>query len=396
MASRRPRSWFLSIDASWSRGFTLVELLVVIAIIGVLVALLLPAVQAAREAARRSQCQSNLRNNALAVIQYVEAEGAYPIGVRGGNPRRGQIVIGDDGEPAFRTGMCESGIGWAPYTLPYLEEQPLYDIIFDTSTYDRIRNPDDPPFPPPGLLILGPGWFQPNLKVYPGGDRSLPTYRCPSSLLPAFAEEMKGPDNNEQPTNGYATSDYKGSGGTTDDGIFFHRCDNARARLRRLGLDPATNLAQAQTEVKPSKVTDGLSSTILLGESAYYMIDNGNSRWPLWMGAIQYDESTIFKTAPRSGRGPNGSGRFSAPINCGVTPKSIAQFQFGTIPGVSILDSTSGKVLDDDCAFSWHDGGAFFAFCDGSVHFLRDDIDHQVYENLGSRNDGNVIDAEAF
>lgn len=63
-----------------STGFTLVELLVVIAIIGVLIALLLPAVQAAREAARRSSCQNNLRQLALAMLNYESAKGTLPPG----------------------------------------------------------------------------------------------------------------------------------------------------------------------------------------------------------------------------------------------------------------------------------------------------------------------------
>ncbi|MCA9261504.1 MAG: DUF1559 domain-containing protein [Planctomycetales bacterium] len=62
-------------------GFTLVELLVVIAIIGVLVSLLLPAIQAAREAARRTSCVNNLRQLAVGLHSYEFANEAFPPGV---------------------------------------------------------------------------------------------------------------------------------------------------------------------------------------------------------------------------------------------------------------------------------------------------------------------------
>src|SRR5262245_3008809 len=87
------------------RGFTLIELLVVIAIIAILIALLLPAVQQAREAARRTQCKNHLKQIGLAAHNYHDAFLVFPLG---------------NGAALF---------GWKVFTLPYLEQNALYNAI---------------------------------------------------------------------------------------------------------------------------------------------------------------------------------------------------------------------------------------------------------------------------
>jgi prepilin-type N-terminal cleavage/methylation domain-containing protein len=101
-------------------AFTLVELLVVIAIIGVLVSLLLPAVQAAREAARRMQCTNNLKQITLAAHNFHDTRNRLPPGVMGPNTGLENLLSGLSGDP---------WIGSIALSLPFMEQQPTYDLI---------------------------------------------------------------------------------------------------------------------------------------------------------------------------------------------------------------------------------------------------------------------------
>src|SRR5262245_41709402 len=115
---------------SCSRGFTLVELLVVIAIIGTLAALLLPAVQGAREAARRANCVNNLRNCALACVQYHDSQQAFP---------SGWIVNRDPTQAGNPLIPNSEGWGWGAMILAYLDQKPLYrDLAVSSYRLDVI------------------------------------------------------------------------------------------------------------------------------------------------------------------------------------------------------------------------------------------------------------------
>ncbi|HEX3601732.1 MAG TPA: DUF1559 domain-containing protein, partial [Lacipirellulaceae bacterium] len=97
------------------RAFTLVEVLVVIAIIGILTALLLPAVQAAREASRRVQCQNNLKQIGLALLNYEANHRSLPAG-----------YLSDVDTSGNDTGP---GWGWAALILPQMEETAVFNSI---------------------------------------------------------------------------------------------------------------------------------------------------------------------------------------------------------------------------------------------------------------------------
>ena len=113
-------------------GFTLVELLVVISIIAMLASLLMPAVNRAREAARRTQCINNMRNVALAMMQYDTAKQKLPGWANNlcPNPQFGMQVTGDQAPSTYPS-------SWVFELLPYIEKGDLYYCMAPTTQIRR-------------------------------------------------------------------------------------------------------------------------------------------------------------------------------------------------------------------------------------------------------------------
>jgi prepilin-type N-terminal cleavage/methylation domain-containing protein/prepilin-type processing-associated H-X9-DG protein len=305
-----------------SRGFTLVELLVVIAIIGILIALLLPAVQSARESARRQQCLNNLKQIGLGVHNYHEAHK--------------RLMAGIQSDPVCDTSFDDDGFGWLCALLPFVEQQALYNRVAPDGRF--------------GALEI---YWRANNRPMPGGEQKVATYRCPSSTLPDVVPAtftIPGFNIARPPSSGemlgYAVTDYKCAGGscTGDNGVLHKLCET-RGRTRSL-----------------SEIVDGLSNTLLAGESSYVTGNNTTNPttvedWPIWIGAPGTDES--IRT----------NGRTNAPINCGCTPGTMV------------------RAINDDCNFSFHPGGAQFVFCDGSSRFISENIAMNTYCRIHGIND---------
>ncbi|HEY3332169.1 MAG TPA: DUF1559 domain-containing protein [Capsulimonadaceae bacterium] len=102
-------------------AFTLIELLVVIAIIAILAAILFPVFATAREKARQTQCTSNVKQLALAWIQYVQD---YDELVPCGAP----MTIPNGG-------IMAHGLAWGSQLYPYVQSKGIYTC------------PDDPTNP---------------------------------------------------------------------------------------------------------------------------------------------------------------------------------------------------------------------------------------------------------
>ncbi len=235
-------------------------------------------------------------------------------------------------------GNDDDGWGWGALTLPYIEQGNLNDALVPSVTDN------------PGVFR---GTFDDTGAIIANGGTELPVFRCPSSTLSAVAPATLPPTpfgtfplSSEHA--GYGTSDYKGNAGPANDGVLMKRSDG----LASNGI----------VECRFGDILDGSSNTVLVAESSYP--GRSGQDWPIWAGAPQADEP-IFCKPGEVGRG----------INCWA----------GTGP------EEYWTAIDDDCAWSFHPGGALFSFADGSTHFLDENVNATTYFNLGSRLDGRVV-----
>jgi prepilin-type N-terminal cleavage/methylation domain-containing protein len=226
-----------------SAGFTLIELLVVIAIIGVLVALIMPAVQAARESANRAKCQNNLKQLGIAAQEYHDNYGSFPAGWYCQTPifdSSGTMIMGDSncqnpGSP-YQTYMWNGMTG----LFLKMEQNTLWnEINFNLPPTDRSN------------------WT--SIK------RTIDGFVCPSNRkATTVANAATTTISNAVPKMG--PSDYRGNMAA---GMVLPGNTNCPT------LDPNNaycciydnGVMYQNSTVSSADVTDGMSNTILLGES---------------------------------------------------------------------------------------------------------------------------------
>lgn len=321
-------------------AFTLVELLVVIAIIGVLVALLLPAVQAAREAARRQQCQNNLRQLSLGLLNYESARGSFPPA----------FEFAQGQEPAA---LAPNAIGpnWAVRLLPFIEQAAIFNLIDKSVT--ATGNWGSAKAPP----SIG------HANNAPVRMAVIEAFRCPSDTNYSSTMMQFTP---AAGASQWARGNYAANAGNGPlfnrggDGIFGPNSDGWRDGRRRGVIGP--NVA-----AKLKQITDGTSNTLLLGEvRAGITAQDRRGTWALG----QAGASVLFWFGQTGDdNGPNVCSAL-ADDTAGLTAADTDLMMKECMP-----DYTGDNMQNQATVRSTHLGGVNVGLVDGSAHFISNEVD---------------------
>lgn len=342
-------------------GLTLVELLVTVAIIGLLIALLFPAVQAARETARRALCNNNLRQIGTALLSYANMKTEMlPPGCVGTNFWNSN---GTGSFPFYHGTVMH-------YILPFVEQQKAYDAcdmtepkIWDGSKVvyaSSIRND--------WVKVDGTDIYKISISTYvcPSDVVSAPPPATLASNRPAGAARLNycasvGPKTlscgSGDPACALNAYVKPGTGSIREPGPF--GLFKGQTASSGPGAIP-THKMVADASCKLAEIRDGLSNTILIGESrpdcgltsrGWGSICNGNGE-ATTLAPLNFDTCDV---------GPLGDG----------------------VPAINKPTSTYSVGFK-----SRHPGGVSFLMGDGAVVFISDLIDFEMLQRLGAKADG--------
>jgi prepilin-type N-terminal cleavage/methylation domain-containing protein/prepilin-type processing-associated H-X9-DG protein len=332
------------------RAFTLIELLVVIAIIGVLVSLLLPAVQAAREAARRTQCTNNLKQMGLALHNYLSANSETL-------PSNGFTLSGYPNDHSVIARL-----------LPYMEQASLYNLInFDIQMGH------------PGVVDLHPG-------MQTAAGYSIATFLCPSDgTEPVRQYKMMV---NTIPVAG---SNYAANHGSGSDEVYHP-------------MNPANGLCWVGSKVKLSQVRDGTSNTLIFTETLLGPNDTPTNAATNPPDLQSYRAMVSSIPAGTGLLADNGGYTAIQSLVSSWNGTRCAYWLRGTVPDGPTLNGRlrpnakcpdfqtgSSKVT---AARSRHPGGVNACFVDGSVRFVKDSVEQNIWQAVWTRAGGEVISAD--
>ena len=314
-------------------AFTLVELLVVIAIIGILIAMLLPAVQAVREAARRAQCLNNIKQIALASLNYESAVERFPPGVLA------------DARSNRGIGSGVQSVGVFCQLLPYMELNNVADLV------EVNLNPD----------VVDDAWQ----NFDPAGDMSFNTRLASQSRIPSF----ECPSDGTEPTLVFASHFHNDIFPRSIRDNFEFSVEHGLTNYSPIGgvLGSVTSSASL-TDSKQWEGYNGIFTN--RSKTTFGQISDGSSN-TLLFGEI----------AGQSGSRPTGYAWMGA-INL-----SMFYWEFDR------ADLTSGQLnsMELNKYNSYHLGVVNFARGDGSVATVPQSADLTTMYQLSAMGDGNVV-----